>query len=65
MTGHVLTTGFETAQALKEFNASWAMFKSSPHLGVKASLAWPGSVNALQQSFEAGIGAQRIEGGLA
>ena len=37
----------------------------APIVVVKASLACPGSVNALQQGFEAGIGAQGIEGGLA
>lgn len=30
MTGHTLTTGFETPQALKEFNASWATQGVSP-----------------------------------
>jgi hypothetical protein len=35
MTGHVLTTGFETPQALKEFNAAWAT------LGVSPEEIWP------------------------
>ncbi len=35
MTGHALTTGFETPQALKEFNAAWAT------LGVSPEEIWP------------------------
>ena|SRR6476660_5889623 len=30
MTGHALTTGFQTPQALKEFNAAWATLAVSP-----------------------------------
>jgi hypothetical protein len=35
MTGHALATGFETPQALKEFNTSWAM------VGVSPEESWP------------------------
>jgi hypothetical protein len=35
MTGHVLTTGFQTPQALKEFDAAWAA------LGVSPEEIWP------------------------
>jgi hypothetical protein len=35
MTGHLLTTGFQTPQALKEFNAAWAT------LGVSPEEIWP------------------------
>jgi len=42
MTGLALTTGFETAQALKEFNAAWAT------LGVSPDEVWPRPTRTFQ-----------------
>jgi hypothetical protein len=45
MSGHVLTTGFETAQALQEFNATWA------RLGVSSDEIWPPPMRTFQFIF--------------
>jgi hypothetical protein len=45
LTGHAFTTGFETAQALKEFNASWAT------LGVSPEEIWPLPIRTFQFMF--------------